>query len=168
MIDEQALNSAIIESARQLGDRLLKKHWLIATAESCTGGGIASAITEIAGSSEWFDRGFITYSNQAKIELLSVKPETLQQYGAVSAETAIEMAEGCLQRSQAEIAVSVTGIAGPTGGTAEKPVGTVFIGLSVHGKPSQSLHKHFHGNRRQIRQQTILCALEQIIHATIV
>ncbi len=163
MTDTPAFNTTIFELAKQLGDCLLEKKQLLATAESCTGGGIASAITDIPGSSQWFERGFVTYSNAAKTGLLGVKTDTLQRFGAVSAETAMEMAEGCLAHSLADIAVSVTGIAGPTGGTAEKPVGTVFIGLSVNGKPSQIVHKLFQGNRQQIRQQTIVCALQQII-----
>ncbi len=163
MTDQPPLCTTINGLATELGDQLLKKKWLVATAESCTGGGIASAITDIPGSSQWFDRGFVTYSNAAKIELLDVKTKTLQQFGAVSAETAVEMADGCLAHSLADIAVSVTGIAGPTGGTDDKPVGTVFIGLSVNGSLTQTRRKLFQGNRQQIRQQSIICALRQII-----
>src|SRR5258708_6846429 len=106
--------------------QLLKAHKLmLTTAESCTGGQIAEAITQIAGSSQWFDRGFVTYSNAAKQEMLGVKKITLEQAGAVSAETAAEMAEGALRHSHAQISIAVTGIAGPTGGSVDKPVGTV-------------------------------------------
>jgi nicotinamide-nucleotide amidase len=165
MTDKLTLQASIDDLAKELGNSLLKKKWRIATAESCTGGGIASAITEIPGSSQWFDRGFVTYSNEAKIDLLDVKLQTLHRFGAVSAETAREMAAGCLANSQADIAISVTGIAGPTGGTNEKPVGTVFIGLSTKGGQAKTIHKLFHGNRHLIRQQTVIQAL-QLIMAT--
>lgn len=163
MIDELTLNASIEQLAKELGENLLKKAWLIATAESCTGGGIASAITEVPGSSQWFERGFVTYSNGAKIDLLGVKKQTLQKFGAVSSETAKEMAEGCLAHSRADIAISVTGIAGSTGGTAGKQVGTVFIGLAIKDRPPQSIQQLFQGNRHQVRQQTIICALETAI-----
>ncbi len=121
------MNKEIIQLAQQLGRLLKEKDLKIATAESCTGGGIAQAITEVSGSSVWFDRGFVTYSNLAKIQMLQVKQESLDEYGAVSEKVAIEMVNGALINSVADIAVSVTGIAGPTGGTELKPVGVVYI-----------------------------------------
>ena len=113
------------ELARRVGERLKAANAVLATAESCTGGWVAQVVTSIAGSSAWFDRGFVTYSDAAKQELLGVGAETLRAHGAVSEATAREMARGALERSQATVAVSITGIAGPGGGTAEKPVGTV-------------------------------------------
>lgn len=146
--------------AIQLGQFLVNKKMMIATAESCTGGGIAQAITEISGSSAWFDRGFITYSNQAKMQMLQVKKGSLEKKGAVSEEVAIEMVEGALNNSHTELAVSVTGIAGPTGGTVKKPVGTVYIAWKEKGE-SANCRKHvFLGDRREIRQQTIAAALK--------
>ncbi|MGR9115018.1 MAG: CinA family protein [Gammaproteobacteria bacterium] len=153
----------IIALAERLGHRLKERGFKIATAESCTGGGIAQAITEIPGSSEWFDRSFVTYSNAAKIQMLGVKPETLVHYGAVSAETAKEMVEGALLRSEADGAVAVTGIAGPGGGTESKPVGTVFIAWQWRGQTARISKFLFSGDRRQIRQATVKAALDGII-----
>lgn len=134
------------------------------TAESCTGGLISAAITEIPGSSKWFDRGFVTYSNDAKIDLLGVKPETLDSHGAVSLQTAREMALGALQRSKANVAISVTGIAGPTGGTDEKPVGTVCIGLmSDDLKEPLAKVYHFQGDRYSVRYQTMMTCLNLLL-----
>lgn len=116
------MNKDIIELVKQLGKELKEKDMTIATAESCTGGGIAQAITEISGSSVWFDRGYVTYSNTAKIQMLMVKQHTLDAYGSVSKEVAIEMVEGALYNNDADLAVSVTGIAGPDGGDEQKPV----------------------------------------------
>lgn len=134
---------------------LLKKYNLtISTAESCTGGLVASAITEISGSSEFFGMGVVTYANEAKMKLLGVKSDTLTAYGAVSEQTAKEMAEGILSLSKSDISISVTGIAGPTGGTPEKPVGLVYIGIS--GKfGTNSYENYFSGNRSQVRTQTV-------------
>lgn len=113
--------------ANQLGDALAKQQWVATTAESCTGGGVATAITDIAGSSQWFDRAFITYSNEAKMQMLGVQAETLANHGAVSEPVVEQMAEGALTNSLADISVAISGIAGPTGGTEEKPVGTVWF-----------------------------------------
>ena len=158
------MDQEIFHLAQELGVFLKQKNWRIATAESCTGGGIAQAITDIPGSSQWFDRGFVTYSNQAKIEMLGVKSDTLERYGAVSAETAIEMAEGCLLNSEADLSIAVTGSAGPDGGTEEKPIGTVYIALAVKIRKSEFYKKHFSGNRIQIRQLTIQSALMLVLH----
>lgn len=141
---------------------LLDENMMLATAESCTGGLIAAAITDRAGSSAVFDRGFITYTNESKSELIGVKKETLDQYGAVSENTAKEMAEGALKNSRAHIAVSVTGIAGPSGGTDKKPVGLVYIGIAT--KDGVTAHKNnFDGDRTSIRQATVEKALELLI-----
>lgn len=116
---------------------------MLATAESCTGGMIAAALTDIAGSSSVFERGFVTYSNDAKRDMLGVSPATLAAFGAVSRETALEMAQGALARSRAGIAISVTGVAGPGGGSAEKPVGLVWFGLAFSGAPARAVERRF-------------------------
>jgi len=138
------------------------KKWTVATAESCTGGMIAAAITSVAGSSSYYDRGFVTYSNEAKIEMLNVQPMTLDRFGAVSEQTARLMARGAYAHSLANIAVSVTGIAGPGGGTDEKPVGLVYIGLSTDNHAE--VHKYiFDGDRASVRAQTAEKAIQHII-----
>ena len=126
--------------ATLVGARLKAKGLMLATAESCTGGWVAQAVTAIAGSSDWFERGFVTYSNAAKMEMLRVKAGTLRTHGAVSEQTAGEMAAGAIARSRAQVAVAVTGIAGPGGGSAEKPVGTVFIALATSKKTFVEKH----------------------------
>lgn len=146
--------------ARQLGGHLTAQGKTITTAESCTGGWIAQAITEVPGSSQWFDRGFVTYSNQAKIDMLGVSPQTIIEYGAVSAETASAMVSGALEHSRANCAIAVTGIAGPDGGTAEKPIGTVFIAWKNAGGAVRVAKKQFSGDRHQIRAQSVKIALE--------
>lgn len=136
---------------------------MLATAESCTGGMIASALTDIAGSSAVVDRGFVTYSNEAKQDMLGVKAETLDRFGAVSAETAREMAEGALAHSRAGIAISVTGIAGPGGGSADKPVGLVWFGLAQAGQPVHSEHRVFKdADRSEVRQAACSHALQML------
>ncbi|MBX3596336.1 MAG: CinA family protein [Rhizobiaceae bacterium] len=137
-----------------------------ATAESCTGGLIIAALTDIAGSSVAVDRGFITYSNEAKMEMLGVRKETLEAHGAVSQETALEMAAGALSRSRAGIALAVTGIAGPGGGSEEKPVGLVWFGVAVEGhEPFAQKHIFADLGREHIRHQTVLTALKLGIDA---
>jgi nicotinamide-nucleotide amidase len=154
------MESELFKLAEQLG-RLLKANGIkIATAESCTGGWIAQVITDVPGSSAWFDRGFVTYSNAAKVQMLGVIPQTLEKYGAVSAETATEMAAGALAHSAADVAIAVTGIAGPDGGTPEKPVGTVFIAWARKNGEANVVKKQLSGNRRQIRAQTVKNAIE--------
>ncbi|WP_394754036.1 CinA family protein [Crenothrix sp.] len=149
--------------AQRVGQFLVAQGTTIALAESCTGGLIAATLTEVAGSSAWFDRGFVTYSNQAKIDLLGVKPETLQQYGAVSAETATQMVSGALAHSNAGCAIAVTGIAGPDGGTLEKPVGTVFIAWQWRNREAVVVRKKFDGDRQDVRRQTVWIALEGMV-----
>jgi nicotinamide-nucleotide amidase len=143
--------------------QLLDKHkFKITTAESCTGGMIAAAITDMAGSSAYFDRGFVTYSNEAKIEMLNVQPLTIERFGAVSEQTARLMARGAYAHSNADIAVSVTGIAGPGGGSDEKPVGTVYIGLSTDDHAE--VHHHvFTGDRASVRVKTVEQTLQHVI-----
>lgn len=148
-----------------LADRLLKacqrKKILVATAESCTGGMIISALTDIPGSSSVVDRGFVTYSNEAKKEMLGVSEKTLDGFGAVSGETASEMAAGALSRSRAGISLAVTGIAGPDGGSPEKPVGLVWFGLALTGRPVVAEKRLFENRGRAfIRRETVRHALE--------
>lgn len=145
---------------RAFQDRGLK----LATAESCTGGMVSAAITDLAGASNVFERGFVTYSNEAKIELLGVSPETLRRYGAVSGETAREMAVGALAHSRADIAVSVTGVAGPGGGTAEKPVGLVWFGVAVGGRqPTAQKRLLPGGDRAIVRRDSVMTALGLVL-----
>ena len=148
--------------AAELGVALQRNGWLLATAESCTGGWLAQVVTSVAGSSAWFDRGFVTYSNAAKQDMLGVQAETLAQFGAVSEETAREMVDGALARSAAQIAIAITGIAGPSGGTPEKPVGTVCFAWAVKGQLPVSVSQRFEGNRRQIRAASVGFALRQL------
>ncbi|CAC9591653.1 Nicotinamide-nucleotide amidase (EC 3.5.1.42) [uncultured Gammaproteobacteria bacterium] len=138
----------------QLTELLKQKLLTIAVAESCTGGNLSVLLTEESGSSDYFDRGFITYSDQAKIELLGVKRSTLDAYGAVSEQTALEMVEGVIQNSNANIGVSITGIAGPTGGTKNKPVGTVCFGFCILGGCT-TIRKYFDGERQQVMQKSV-------------
>lgn len=154
------MESELFKLAEQLGRLLKASGKTIATAESCTGGWIAQTITEIPGSSVWFDRGFVTYSNAAKVQMLGISVQLLEDYGAVSAEAATAMAAAALTHSNADIAVAVTGIAGPDGGTQEKPVGTVFIAWAHKSGAAKVVKKQFSGNRRQIREQTVKSAIE--------
>ena len=148
----------VLKTFRQQGLKL-------ATAESCTAGLIIAALTEIPGSSAVVDRGIVSYSNEAKIELLTVPTFFIDDYGAVSRETALAMAEGMLLNSRADIAVSVTGIAGPDGGTETKPVGLVYFGLAAKGKPTHSERHIFKGSRSNIRQHAVLTALGVMLKA---
>ena len=149
------------ELANTLLQACQKRGIMLATAESCTGGMIIAALTDIAGSSAVVDRGFITYSNEAKIDMLGISAATLDAYGAVSRETAIEMAAGALARSRAGLTLAVTGIAGPGGGSAEKPVGLVWFGIGLAGETVAAEHKLFDDNGRDfIRRETVRHALE--------
>lgn len=148
--------------AAELGAKLLAAGWRVTTAESCTGGGIACAITDIAGSSAWFEMGFVSYANQAKTQLLGVQAATLAAHGAVSAAVVTEMAAGARQRAHADIAVAVSGVAGPSGGTADKPVGTVWFGWATASAVDTEV-KHFAGDRAAVRQQTIQYALAGLL-----
>jgi nicotinamide-nucleotide amidase len=144
-----------------LAQQLLQQGAMIATAESCTGGLIAKTLTDLAGSSAWFDRGFVTYSNAAKVDMLGVDPRMLDESGAVSEPTARAMAAGALRHSCARYAVAVTGIAGPGGGSEHKPVGTVWFGFADNDLVLSEMLR-FRGDRAQVRQQTLRHALEKI------
>jgi nicotinamide-nucleotide amidase len=146
-----------------LGDTLRARGLRLATAESCTGGLIAAACTAIAGSSDWFERGFVTYSNEAKTEMLGVPTALIGAHGAVSAEVARAMAEGALVHSRADLAVAVTGIAGPGGGSADKPVGTVWLALARTGRPADAELLRLRGDRAAIRAQTVARALQRLL-----
>ena len=147
----------------ELGALLKERNLSLALAESCTGGMVAQAITSVAGSSAWFDRGFVTYSNQAKIDMLGVSAQTLYKFGAVSEEIALEMVLGALKNSQAQIAGSITGIAGSDGGTADKPVGTVCFAWAETNQPATKITKKFDGNRAEVRQQATAFLIKQLI-----
>jgi nicotinamide-nucleotide amidase len=149
--------------AAQLGE-ILKSHGLmLATAESCTGGGVAQAITEIAGSSLWFERGFVTYSNLAKQQMLGVESATLAQYGAVSDRVVCEMVAGALRHSAAQLALAVSGIAGPDGGTPDKPVGTVWFAWGIQDETILTQRHQLAGNRSEVRIQAVRIALLGVI-----
>lgn len=141
---------------------LQAKGWMLASAESCTGGLIAAACTELPGSSLWFERGFVTYSDQAKVELLGVDPALIAAHGAVSEEVARAMAAGALGRSRARASVAVTGIAGPTGGSRQKPVGTVWFGFMVDGSLTSEI-KRFGGDRAAVRRASVEHALSRLL-----
>ena len=149
--------------AQKLGERLKARRAMLVTAESCTGGWAAQAVTAVAGSSEWFERGFVTYSNAAKEEMLGVRPETLARHGAVSEETAREMALGALARSHGTIALAITGIAGPTGGSVAKPVGTVCFAWAVKDGASRAETRRFSGDRDAVRRQSVELALRAVL-----
>jgi nicotinamide-nucleotide amidase len=160
------IGSDIAALAAELGRRLAAKGQFAATAESCTGGLVAGAITAIAGSSGWFDRGFVTYTNAAKTEMLGVDAGLLERYGAVSEATAIAMAEGLLRASRADVAVAVTGIAGPAGGTPDKPVGTVCFAWAPRGGSTTATTHHFGGARDAVRESAVIVALQGLIDNT--
>ncbi|GAB4130121.1 MAG: nicotinamide-nucleotide amidase [Sideroxydans sp.] len=149
--------------AAQVGGALQAHGLMLATAESCTGGGVAQAVTEVAGSSAWFERGFVTYANQAKIEMLGVSPETLRQYGAVSEATVREMVLGALRHSHAQVALAVSGIAGPGGGTPDKPVGTVWFAWSLQGATVLTRCHRLAGDRSAVRAQSVRIALHGVL-----
>jgi nicotinamide-nucleotide amidase len=163
-----SVNSLLnLEQSRQLlcrlvADLLLEKHWFLATAESCTGGLIAAACTDLAGSSQWFERGFVTYSNAAKTDMLGVDATLITQFGAVSEQVAVAMAKGAVKHSAALVSVAVTGVAGPAGGSVEKPVGTVWIGWYVNGQTTTELC-HFDGDRAMVRALTVQRALQGLV-----
>lgn len=147
------------DTARKLSELRLK----LVTAESCTGGGLAFYLTELAGSSEWFERGFVTYSNLSKQDALNVQAETLRLHGAVSEATVKQMAEGALEASVANISIAITGIAGPSGGTTQKPVGTVWFGFASKTFATQTVSQLFSGNRQEIRKQAICFSLSKLL-----
>lgn len=149
----------------QLAERLMEKGWMLATAESCTGGMIAAACTDLAGSSNWFDRGFVTYSNEAKQDMLGVPQALITAHGAVSEPVARAMASGAVAHSGARCSVAVTGVAGPGGGSEAKPVGTVWFGWHLEGDSPQTYAEclRFDGDRAQVRQATVRHALHRLL-----
>jgi len=149
--------------AAAIGSRLKARGLMLAAAESCTGGWVAQVVTSISGSSDWFDRGFVTYSNAAKREMLGVAADILERFGAVSEETARAMAAGGLARSGADVTLAVTGVAGPTGGTPAKPVGTVCFAWARRDGPTRSTTLHLAGDREQVRRQSVVAALEGLL-----
>jgi nicotinamide-nucleotide amidase len=151
-----------VTSTVRLAALLQDKGWMLATAESCTGGMIAAACTDLSGSSNWFERGFVTYSDAAKVELLGVDPAAIATHGAVSEAVARAMAIGAVRRSRAQVSVAVTGVAGPTGGSIEKPVGTVWFGYMVDGLLSSETQR-FDGDRAGVRQATVDHALAGLL-----
>jgi len=157
-LDAQGLEADLT----QISLRLLQHRHLLATAESCTGGMIAAACTDLAGSSQWFERGFVTYSNAAKAQMLGVPAALIAQHGAVSEAVARAMADGALAHSQAHVSLAVTGVAGPTGGSAAKPVGTVWFGWCVAGATHSEV-QHFHGDRAAVRAATVRYALRRLL-----
>jgi nicotinamide-nucleotide amidase len=148
--------------AGPLAEALLQKGWLLATAESCTGGMISAACTDLAGSSAWFERGFVTYSNDAKTGMLGVDAALIERHGAVSEAVARAMAQGAVAHSKARVAVAVTGVAGPAGGSRAKPVGTVWFGFMIDGQLGSEV-KHFDGDRAAVRAATLRHALQRLL-----
>ncbi len=146
-----------------LAKQLRQRGFMLSTAESCTGGLIAAACTDLAGSSDWFERGFVTYSNHAKTEQLSVPADLIRVHGAVSEPVVRCMAQGALSHARSQVAVAVTGIAGPTGGSAEKPVGTVWLGWALPEGQVVSECQHFEGDRSQVRAATVRYALQRLL-----
>ena len=156
------MSDALETEVAALGDTLRARGFTLASAESCTGGLIAAACTSVAGSSDWFERGIVSYSNAAKVELLGVPAALIDAHGAVSAEVARAMAEGALAHSRADLAVAVTGIAGPGGATPGKPVGTVWLALARRGAPAQAELLQLAGDRTAVREQTVRHALARL------
>jgi nicotinamide-nucleotide amidase len=156
------LDAALAHLVERLAVALKTRGWMLATAESCTGGLIAAACTSLAGSSAWFERGLVTYSDQAKCELLGVPAPLIAAHGAVSAEVARAMADGAIARSRAQVAVAVTGIAGPGGATPGKPVGTVWMALALRDRPATSSLLQLQGDRAAVRRQTVEQALQAL------
>ena len=157
-LDGQALEADLIH----ISTALLARGWMLATAESCTGGLIAAACTDLSGSSQWFERGFVSYSNAAKTALLGVPADLITAHGAVSEPVARAMAEGAVRHSAAQVSVAVTGVAGPTGGSPDKPVGTVWFGWCVDGQTFAE-RQHFDGDRAAVRAQTVAHALARLV-----
>jgi nicotinamide-nucleotide amidase len=157
------LEADLQDLARALGVQLVQRRMKLATAESCTGGWVAKVATEVPGCSDWFDGAFVAYSYEAKEAMLGVSRVTLEEFGAVSRETVVEMVRGALSRSRANVAVSITGIAGPTGGTSDKPVGTVWLAWARGHHPPVARIYRFDGDRDAIRRQTVEHALTGLI-----
>jgi nicotinamide-nucleotide amidase len=165
MPTEKLSNKYLYELAKEAGGSLRAHHTKLVTAESCTGGWIAKVVTDIPGSSEWFDHGLVTYSNTAKIDLLGVKEATINKYGAVSNEVVIEMATGIMKRSAAGVAIAVSGIAGNGDSAIDRPVGTVYLAWILHNSQLLTECHHFNGGRAEVRIQTVAAALEGMLSA---
>lgn len=157
-------DNALYELAERAGQALQSRGLMLATAESCTGGWIAEAVTMIPGSSAWFERGFVTYTYISKREMLGVQASTLEQHGAVAEPVVLEMVEGALKASHAQIAVAVSGVAGPSGGTPQKPVGTVCFAWGLKDRPAFAQTLQFPGDREAVRRASVMHALETLIH----
>jgi len=157
------MKDRLYQLAQQVGAALKSRALMLATAESCTGGWIGAATTAVPGSSDWYERGFITYSYVSKREMLGVKMKTLQKFGAVSEQTVTEMVAGALAASHAHVAVAVSGTAGPGGGTPEKPVGTVCLAWALRGGEPVAETRHFAGDREAVRKQAVERALERVL-----
>lgn len=153
-----------IKLASSVGQALIKRSWQVVIAESCTGGWLAQVLTSIPGASAFFDRGFVTYSNESKMDLLGVSAETLSKFGAVSEQTVLEMVQGALKHSQAQVAVAITGLAGPSGGSEAKPIGTIWFGVASQDKSTLTKCEHFSGDRESIRKQAVQFALDMLIN----
>lgn len=162
LTNTQNTEASLEDLASRIGDELASRNEMLVTAESCTGGWVSMLVTSIAGSSSWFDRGFVTYSNESKQEMLSVDEQVIEIHGAVSEETARHMVQGAMENSRAQAGLSVTGIAGPGGGSIEKPVGTVCFGWLVDGH-CETETCHFSGNRQEIREQSVRKVLTGIL-----
>ena len=161
------MDQALYDLAADVGRALKARGWMLATAESCTGGWIGQCMTMVPGSSEWFERGFITYTNVAKMEMLGVRGETLQAHGAVSEQTVREMAQGALLHSRAHVAVAVSGVAGPGGGSAEKPVGMVSVAWAVRGGAVQATTLQLDGDRDAVRRASVVAALQGVVRLAV-
>ena len=161
------MDDHLYQLSQRLGEQLLQRNWRIATAESCTGGGVAAAITAIPGSSAWFEYGIVSYANAAKEKLLGVSSETLAREGAVSETVVIEMARGVLALSGADIAVAISGVAGPSGGSVEKPVGTVWFAWVMATGEIKTELKYFDGDREKVQMQAVVWALEGLLNTSI-
>lgn len=156
---DRELHDAVV----RLADGMRGRRWRLCTAESCTGGYLAKVMTDLAGSSEWFECGFVTYSNAAKSRQLGVSPDTLQAHGAVSEAVVNEMVAGALRAGGTEVAVAVSGVAGPGGGSEDKPVGTVWLAWGVRGQPTVARRFRFHGDRARVRHQAVVAAVAGLI-----
>lgn len=157
-------NAELRKLARRVGDALQARGWMLAAAESCTGGWIAKVLTDVPGSSGWFERGVVSYSNRAKVELLGVSPQALETHGAVSEAVVREMAEGLRARAPVQVTLAVSGIAGPEGGTLDKPVGTVWFAWSTAAETRARRHR-FEGDREAVRRRSVAAALEGVLRA---
>ena len=157
------MDTVLYELAEKAGRTLSDRGLMLVTAESCTGGWIAEAVTAVPGSSGWFERGFVTYTNISKREMLGVRAETLEKQGAVSEAVVLEMAAGALEGSHAQVGIAVSGVAGPSGGTAEKPVGTVCFAWAMKNGPTKAETRRFPGDREAVRRESVIYALEVMI-----